>query len=1839
MIEDSEYQLTPLREEADFVYYRGVEYAGQAPVLAVMIAPDGITPRCTRRLEHEYSLAAELDNSWAARPLALTRHGGQLVLILKDPGGVPLDRVIAQSARRPSELGRLLRIAIGLAAALGQAHRQGLIHKDIKPANVLVDESGRAWLTGFGIATRLSREHQSLAAPECIDGSLPYMAPEQTGRMNRSVDSRSDLYALGVTLYEMFTGELPFTASDPMEWVHCQIARQPQSPTERSPTIPVAVSAIILKLLTKTAEERYQTAAGVEYDLQWCLAEWEARGKIDEFVPGARDHSDRLLIPEKLYGREAEVATLLGSFDRIVRGGRPELILVSGYSGIGKSSVVNELHKALVPPRGLFASGKFEQYKRDIPYATLSQALQNLIHPLLTKDEAELARWRKTINEALSPNGRLLIDLAPDLKLIIGEQPEVPDLPSRDAQNRFQLVFRQFIGIFTQDCPLTLFLDDLQWVDAATMDLLEHLLTREDVKGLLLIGAYRDNEVDQAHLLMRKQESMLQAGATVRNIILAPLVREDIEQLIADTLHLSTDRAKPLAAIVEEKTGGNPFFAIQFLTALFDEQLLHFDHHKGRWTWDLSGIRGKGYTENVVDLMLEKLGRLPLDAQKSMQQLACLGNTANFAILQAVCEATEQEIHAMFWEATRAGLVLRAENSYRFLHDKVQEAAYLLIPQDLRAEAHLRIGRLMAAHVSDDRLHEEIFEIVNQINRGLHLIHDCACCRRVAELNLMAAKRAKASTAYESALKYLHAGRALLSQSAWHDDYDLILAIELLIAECELHTAELVGAESRLFMLAGLARSNHDLAVITRLQLTLYTTLDRSDRAIDVFLDYLRREGTDWPRHPSRDVVAQEYAQLWEKIGTKRIEDLIDLPLIEDASVLDMLDVLTEIVHPAMFFDENLSTLVVCRMVALCLKHGNCDAASFGYVWLGMFAGPRFNHYEAAFRFGQLGYDLVEKRGLVRYQARTYLSFATLLPWSRHAAKARELIRRAFDVAFRTGDLTFSAYSWHALITNYLAVGDPLSDVLVEVEKGLAFAKKSGFGLVAENCGAQLGLIRTLRGLTSTFGSFDSDGYTEAETELRLARNPLLVLAEFFYWTRKMQARFFSGDYASAVDASQKAHRLLWPAASQVETGDFRFYAALSHAAAWRSAAPEAKERHVIALGEHQRQLKVWASHCPANFEAKATLVEAEIARIEGRIADAEHAYEQSISSAHDNGFVHCEAVACECAAQFFASRGLARIAKLYLREARACFQRWGAAGKIKQLDSTYPSLREKLHDTHSTALHASDDPLDIESFVKASQAISSEIVLPKLIERLIRIAMENAGADRGILILLKGGTHSTEPMIQAEGLTGRGHIDVVMREAKVTSSELPVSLLHYVIRTHERVLLEDAYSDDTYAKDDYVQRRQLRSVLCLPIVKQAEIVGALYLENNLASGAFTPERVAILELLASQAAISLENATLYTDLRRSEAFLAQGQRISRTGTFGWNATSGQIYWSEEDYKILEYDQHVQASVELALQRIHPDDRELVRRKLEAALLEGTNFESEHRLLMPDGRVKHVQVTGRAMTAGGLDYVGAVRDVTQQVQAEETLRQAQAELAYVSRVATLNAMTASIGHEVSQPLSGILTNAYTCLRMLGADPPNVIGAVETVRRTIRDADRATDVIKRLRAMFSKNPPARETLDLNEVAKEAVALSSSELKKRGSLLRVNLADDLPLIKADRVQIQQVILNLLLNGADAMVDIESRSRDLLVRTSRADSGAVTLSVLDTGIGVDSGSIEKLFDAFYTTKKNGMGVGLAICRSIIEAHGGRIWGEPNIGAGAIFSFSIPPHEATDHTDRLRA
>ncbi|MGO9995345.1 MAG: AAA family ATPase [Steroidobacteraceae bacterium] len=1842
----SSYAFSPLRD-GDFALYRG-SGKGRPPIL--LVTAENASLACINRLEHEYTLRAELDAAWAAHPIELSRHRNRLALVLEDPGGVVLDRLLGQ----PLGIREFLRIGISVACALRQVHARGLFHKDIKPANILVEvASGSVWLTGFGIASRLPRERPNPEPPDEIAGTLAYMAPEQTGRMNRSIDARSDLYSLGVTFYEMLTGTLPFTAIDPMEWVHCHIARQPVPPDERTVETPRALSVITMKLLAKTAEERYQTAAGVEADLRRCLSEWESHGRIDPFPLGAHDASDRLLIPEQLYGREREIETLLACFERVVTHGTPELVFVSGFSGIGKSSVVHELHKVFVQSRGLYASGKFDQYKRDIPYTTLAQAFQSLVRALLSQGEVELGRWRDSFSEALGSNGQLIVNLVPELELIIGKQPPVAELPPQETKNRFQMVFRRFLGVFARkEHPLVLFLDDLQWLDSATLELLEHLVTHSEVRHLLLVGAYRDNEVGPSHPLMRTLEAIRETDARVHEIVLAPLGLADVSRLIGDALHCAPARARPLAELVGEKTGGNPFFAIQFLIALADEGLLAFDSAAAVWAWDINRIHAKNYTDNVVDLMVQKLKRLSITTQDALKHLACLGNMAEIDTLSIVYLQTEDEMHATLWKAVRAGLIIHQGNNYKFLHDRIQQAAYLLIPEEHRAEVHVRLGRVLLASLTADELTEQLFEVANQFNRGTALLVGRGERAQVATINLRAGRRAKASAAYASARAYLASGMVLLDERAWSSQYELTFNLWLERAQCELQSGNFEAAEQLIVELLQRGASKVDQAAVYDLKVRLHTVQGEYPQAADNARTCLRLFGIDLPAHPSWEEVQGEYETIWRNLNGRSIECLIDLPRMTDPEMQVAMQMLSILAEVSWFTDFHLYCMLACRMVNISVQHGMSGASAHGYVCLGSILGPAFHRYREGYRLGRLACDLVEKHGFTAYQMKVYHDMAPISLWTRPITSAIELRRAVTRTARETGDLTYACYSMHQSITGLLQRNDPLDAVWRESEMALEFARRAKFRDAADLIVSQQRFIATMQGRTATFSTFSDVQFDEAAFEAQLTGDRMNTMI-CLYWILKLKARFLSGDYTEALAAAGKAKPTLRGEATQIYMLDYFYYTALAVAALYEGASADDQADWRNLLAAHCEQLCEWAENYPPTFGDKHALVSGEVARLEGRDADAMRLYEQAIKSARENGFVQNEGLAQEVAARFYAARGVESIAYTYLRNARDCYLRWGAFGKVRQLDQRHPGLREEsARSAPSATVSAPVEQLDVGTVVKASQAVSSEIEFGKLIETLMRIAVEHAGAERGLLIMIR----NDETWIEAEATSGRGTVEVTLRHAAVTRSELPESVLRTVIRTRESVILDDASTQNPFSADGYIRDTHARSVLCLPMLKQAKLIGVLYLENKLTPHAFTSARIAVLNLLTSQAAISLENARLYADLRLenserrraeealrlSEAYLAQAQAVSNTGSFGWKTATDEIYWSVETFRIFGFDQANQPDLAQIVQRTHPEDKQLLEQALDRARHEKKDWELEYRFLLRDGSVRHLQVVARALAgeSGDLQFMGAVMDITQRKRAEEARRvqerereEMQRQLQQAVKMEAIGRLAGGIAHDFNNILGAILGYGEFAQSNLGEGSP----VRHQIDQVMHAGMRGKGLVDRILAFSRSGVGERVPVPVQSVVEEALVLLAASLPADVRLERRLDAADMAVV-GDATQFHQVVMNLCTNAVHAMdrggvltvvlEHVAVGERRLLSHGTLGAGGYVSLLVSDTGGGIPPAVLKRMFDPFFTTKRvgDGTGLGLALVHSIVADFGGVIDVATQLGVATTFAIWLP-------------
>jgi signal transduction histidine kinase/GAF domain-containing protein len=932
---------------------------------------------------------------------------------------------------------------------------------------------------------------------------------------------------------------------------------------------------------------------------------------------------------------------------------------------------------------------------------------------------------------------------------------------------------------------------------------------------------------------------------------------------------------------------------------------------------------------------------------------------------------------------------------------------------------------------------------------------------------------------------------------------------------------------------------------------------------------------------------------------------------------------------PAAYFtDFHFFCLFACRMVRISMQHGMSGASTQGYALLGFILGPVFHRYGEGYRFAKLACDLVEKHGFIAYQAKVYRAMTRVAFWTQPIATAIDFNRAAFRTAMETGDLTSACFCMDRSVTVLILRNDPLDVVWRESEKSLDFIRKAGFRDMAGAIVSQQRFIATMQGRTATFSTFSDAQFDEATFEVQLTADRMTLMICCFYWILKLKARFLSGDFAEALGAADEAKPLLWAATSQIQLLDYFYYAALTVAACYETASADEQSEWRDLLTAHLEQLREWADNYPPTFGDKHALVSAEIARLEGRDPDAMRLYEQAIQSARENGFIQNEGLAHELAARFYLAHGSTTAGRAHLEAARSCFAQWGADGKVRQMDEQYPQLVPQPAPLGSDrTIGTPVEQLDLATVVKVSQAVSGEIDFNKLIEILMETALEHAGGERGLLILPRG----EEMWIEAEATTVQDTIVVCRPNTRVTPAALPESVFHYVIRTRDSVLLDDASKQDPFSGDGYFRRNNSRSILCLPLIKQTQLIGVLYLENNFASYVFTPARIAVLRLLASQAATSLENARLYSDLRDADAYLAEAQRLSHTGSFGWSPSSSENYWSEETFRIFEYDGTTTPDVELIMrERVHPEDVVSFRRTVERAAKDGQDYAHEYRLRMPDGRVKHIHVVayGRRNETAGIDFVGAVMDVTAIRLAEMELHKTRTELAHVTRMTSLGELTATIAHEVNQPLGAVVANADAGLIWLDRHPPNINEAHAALERIVRDGNRASDVVRRVRTLAKKTDIQMAPLALNEVVSEALALVHHELLSYGVSMRMDLATALPLILADRVQLQQVILNLVLNGIEAMQSITDRPRELMIRSERHDPRHVQVTVADCGVGFSGEHAERLFNSFFTTKSSGMGMGLSICRSIIDAHGGRIWATSNSPDGAAFQFILPSH-----------
>jgi predicted ATPase/signal transduction histidine kinase len=1433
--------------------YRAHDRSGRRVVLKVLGA-DGPASRRVERLENELRVAARVGTGAVVRPIAVDRFQGDPALVLEDVGGASLDRVV----HGPLELGRFLRLGVGAAAALEDVHRHGVIHKDLKPPNLMVDEgTGQVRISGFGSASLMPRELQAARNPTRIEGTLAYMSPEQTGRVHRALDSRTDLYSLGVTFYEVLTGRLPFSASDPLGWVHCHIARAPAPPRTLLPALPETVSQIVMKLLAKPAEDRYQSAAGLRHDLELCQRHLEADGVIPGFPLATRDVWNRLQIPERLYGRQAERASLLAAFERVVREGQPQLVLLTGPGGIGKSMLGHELEATVLEARGLFLTSTFDPYQRNVPYAALLESLRDLLADVLTESDSRIVEWRTRLGDAMGPNAQLLVELLPALELVLGRQPPVVALPAPEAQARFAAALERFVAALPRPGqPVVLFLDDLQAADTPTLELLQRTALRPGVGPLLLVGTCRDDEPVPREVARLVESLRVRPGA-VEALALAPLAAAELGELIADTLHVSPGEAAPLAAMVHEKTGGNPFFATQFLMELWQEDLVTLDRDGRGWQWQLAEIAAKGFTSNVVDFMVAKVRRLPADTQVTLRLGACLGRPFEARTLAALSGLPEEVIEASLLPAVNEGLLLYGDGQHHFAHDRIREAAYQLLDPEERTEAHRRIARWLLGDRPPEDLDEELFDAANQLARcGPPADGERS---QVAEVNLVAGRRALAGHGAAAALDYVNAGLDALGPDPWAKSAPLAHQLLLARARCQ----SLCGAPAAVLrdcdQLLAHAEAALERAAALRLKQEAHLANGQFLESAQAGLDRLGLFGIRLPLRPSWEDALAERERVRRLLRLRPADGVLELPAMRDPELEAALDGLAPMAH----FDPNLYCVVTGRMVALTLEHGFTDASVQWLSTYGFALAACFDEPEEGRRLVGLALALLERRGAHASRPMVLMTSALVGFWTDPPAEFAAQATAALEASQRIGALRESNFAALLVARAPIIRGLPLEQVAAEAERCLPL-------VTYRDARDHLKLIRqfarALQGRTGALTSFAAPDLDEAALR---AAGPGRGSRVSYFWVWKMRAAFLAGDLTQALAAADQARALDRELAGQVAARDYHLYRALTLAALAPQQPPERREAWLLELREHERMLRRWSDVNPRTFRANLDLVSAELARLAGRLDEAERLYDESVRWARQGEVLPDEALAHERAADLLRATGRDEAAHARLRLARDAYARWGAHGKVAQLEVAFPQLQPV-----PAELTASEQ-LDLMSVCKASQAISGEVELGGLLRRLMEVMLEHSGAERACVLLPREAGLAVEAEARVQG----GRIEVETLQRKPLDPGLPAGLLQYVSRTGERVVLQDACAQGRFSRDEYVLRARPRSVLCLPVRHSAEVVGLVYLENGALPGLFTPARLMVLDLLAAQAAISLEHARLIEQERTARAAAEEARR------------------------------------------------------------------------------------------------------------------------------------------------------------------------------------------------------------------------------------------------------------------------------------------------------------------------------------------------------------------------
>ncbi|MEH1834977.1 MAG: AAA family ATPase [Nostoc sp.] len=1868
--------------------FRGIREQDQKSVILKLMRNEYPTFAEIAQFRNQYIITKNLDLPGIVKTYSLENYRNSYVLVMEDFGGISLQDWRLEDKQKEENwlsLNEFFPIAIKIASTLEGLHRDvygglrlRIIHKDIKPANILINPTtNEIKLIDFSIATLMPREIQFLTNPNILEGTLAYISPEQTGRMNRGIDYRTDFYSLGVTFFQLLTGQLPFITKDPMELVYFHIAKQPLKASRINSDIPPILSDIISKLMAKNAEDRYQSALGLKHDLEVCQSQWQETGNIPPFELGVRDISDRFVISEKLYGRQSEVETLLTAFERVTEGAT-EMILVAGFSGIGKTAVVNEVHKPIVRQSSYFIKGKFDQFQRDIPLSGLVQAFRDLIGQLLSETDAKIQQWKAKLLQELGTQTQVIIDVIPELEQIIGKQPPVTELSGSAAQNRFNLLFKKFIKIFTtKEHPLVIFLDDLQWADTASLKLIQLLICestlsslsekteqmRETKGGLLLIGSYRDNEVSKAHPLYLTLQEIKKAKAIINTITLTPLNQDDLNHLIADTLHCPELIAVPLTQMVFAKTKGNPFFSVQFIKSLHDDGLIVLNFDVGYWQYNISKVKELALTDDVVEFIALQIEKLPINTQKVLKLAACIGNQFDLKTLAIVNEKSVVDTASDLWQALLDGLVLpQTENynifskdnsnqefivhgiestqfpisnlqlpKYKFVHDRVQQAAYSLIPEEQKKPIHLKIGLLLLSNIPVAERGEKIFELVNQFNIAVEFISHQAKRDELAQMNLIAGRKALASTAYPAAVKYLTIGIQLLAGNSWETKHHLSLALY----ETATEAAYLAGNFEQMEQLAKVVLARETLlekVKVYEVKIQAYGAQNQALEAVNTALAFLKVLGVEFPSHPSQSDVQLAMAELTSNLNRRRIEDLIDLPEMTESQALASMRILSSALGHAYQAFPVIYPLFAFKQINLSLKYGNTSLSAYAYVAYGVILCGVVGDIEFGYQFGKLAASLLTRFNAKEVKAKVIEVFnAAIRHWKEHAKENLKPLLEAYSAGLETGDLEYAAYALNVYSYCSYFIGRELTGL----EREMAIYN-SAIGQIKQETvfnwssiyrQSVLNLIGTAENPHLLIGeAYDEEKMLPTHLE---ANDGMGLL--YLYLTKLHLCCLFQ-KYSQAVENASLAENYLHGGIGQLVFPIFHFYDSLARLAVYSDVEESEQKQILNKVVVNQEKMQHWANHAPMNYLHKFYLVEAERHRVLDQYIEAMGNYDRAIAFAKEYEYINEEALANELAAKFYLEWGKQKIAQTYLTDAYYGYIHWGAIAKVDDLAKRYPQLLAPIFQQQKLSIHSSEestsfnntsisslstlsnqqtvvgsktsisDYLDLAAFIKASQAFSGKIELEELLSTLMEVVMENAGASKCALILSEGDNLALTVMAVCSSSNFEQTYTEFPSTSLESSYDVPISLINYVKRSREILVIDDAMAASFVADDSYIINEAPKSMLSTPIINQGKLIGILYLENNLTTGAFTRDRVEVLKLLTTQAAISLENAILYKNLAQAKESLEE-----------YNHTLEE--------KVQERTQELNDKnycLQQALQELQRTQIQLIQSEKMSSLgqmVAGIAHEINNPINFIHGNINHAS-----------EYVQDLLDLV---------------VVYQQEYPRPSPLVEEKAEEID-------------IDFLAEDLPKILDSMKVGSSRIRN------IVLGLRNFSRLDESEMKPVDVHEGIDNTLMILQHRLKDKSNFPEIEVIKEYG--KFQEVicypgQLNQVFMNILSNAIDALeetfvighsslvndkeqitkeIDASSAShkvRQIHISTELTDFKTAIIRIADNGSGMTKAVQQKIFDPFFTTKSVGSGTGLGLSISyqiIVDKHKGSLTCDSTLGKGTVFVIEIPMQQS---------